>query len=132
MKPSKILTQFLRGNFKVSEQAAASAYLYESGSAEKDVRSCHLDFDFVRVNELQAYINEAFYGKIKPRNPNILQHFVLPKDSHNSMIKVNWTPLSVGIEMATNKFSMYDNKCTLQARTVTFEGLDIYSKRETI
>lgn len=27
---------------------------------------------------------------------------------------------------------MYDNKCTLEARTVTYEGVEIYSKREPI
>lgn len=34
--------------------------------------------------------------------------------------------------MLTNKSSLYDPKCTLEARSVTFDGLEVYSKREEL
>lgn len=36
------------------------------------------------------------------------------------------------MEQATNKYSMYDGKCTLEARTATFESLEVYSRCEEL
>ena len=36
------------------------------------------------------------------------------------------------MDMLINKSSIYDPKCTLEAKTVTFEGLEVYSKHEEL
>ena len=36
------------------------------------------------------------------------------------------------MDMLTNKSSLYDPKCTLEARSVTFEGLEVYSKHDDL
>ena len=90
--------------------------------------------DYVRVKDLYAYLHHVGSSAIKKSDqmPNLIQQFSLPKESHNSVIKVIWTPLSVRMELATNKYSMFDSKCTLEARTATFECLDVYSRYEEI
>ena len=36
------------------------------------------------------------------------------------------------MDIMINKSSIYDPKCTLEAKTVTFEGLEVYSKYEEL
>jgi hypothetical protein len=45
---------------------------------------------------------------------------------------MNWTPQSQDCERVTNKLSQTDENHTVEARTVTYEGIDMYCKREII
>lgn len=38
----------------------------------------------------------------------------------------------MSLEVCTNKQSMYDPKCSVESRTCTFEGLEVYSHKEQV
>jgi hypothetical protein len=63
---------------------------------------------------------------------NILQKFIHTKSGYNSMICVKWSPTYCSVEKLVNKLSSHDNSHTVEARTVTYEGLEMYCKRDSI
>jgi len=75
-------------------------------------------------------------GQKEEQNPtndfNILQKFVHTKSGYNSMLCVQWSPSYCSVEKLVNKLSSHDNSHTVEARTVTYEGLEMYCKRDSI
>jgi hypothetical protein len=52
----------------------------------------------------------------------ILQKFIVPKNNHNQLLKVTWSPQFRLFERKTNIHSIDDLKITLQERLCTYEG----------
>ncbi|CAD8090679.1 unnamed protein product [Paramecium sonneborni] len=62
----------------------------------------------------------------------LLQKFVEPKSSRNSMIKVSWSPQFCLLSRKTNNSDLKNNKIPIEDRLVTFEGPEHLSTTDSI
>ncbi|CAD8093899.1 unnamed protein product [Paramecium primaurelia] len=62
----------------------------------------------------------------------LLQKFVEPKSSRNSMIKVSWSPQFCLLSRKTNNNDLKNNKIPIEDRLVTFEGPEHLSTTDSI
>lgn len=68
-----------------------------------------------------------FLFKREKREQGILQKFILPKGSHNSVIQAIWSPHVTLVERRNNIHKLSDKKWTMYDRAVTYEGPAHYS-----
>ncbi|ETV95537.1 hypothetical protein, variant [Aphanomyces invadans] len=76
-------------------------------------------------------LKDFLYTRQKIQN-GVLQRFVVPKGSCNSMIRAIWTPKMCLLERKTNVRRLHDVRYGLYERAVTFDGADAYSNPDPV
>ncbi|CAK4776756.1 unnamed protein product [Aphanomyces euteiches] len=76
-------------------------------------------------------LKDFLYSRQKIHN-GILQRFIVPKGSANSMIRAIWTPKMCLLERKTNIRRLHDLRYGLYERAVTFDGADAYSNPDPV
>eukprot|EP01027_Heterolobosea_sp_BB2_P005147 GEZU01007901.1.p1 GENE.GEZU01007901.1~~GEZU01007901.1.p1 ORF type:complete len:139 (+),score=31.97 GEZU01007901.1:40-456(+) len=78
--------------------------------------------EFFDKNDLNTFL-----FKREKREQGILQKFVTPKGSFNSVIQAIWSPHVTLVERRNNIHKLNDKKWTMYERAVTYEGPAHYS-----
>eukprot|EP00639_Heterosigma_akashiwo_P030448 CAMPEP_0194685744 /NCGR_PEP_ID=MMETSP0295-20121207/15020_1 /TAXON_ID=39354 /ORGANISM="Heterosigma akashiwo, Strain CCMP2393" /LENGTH=481 /DNA_ID=CAMNT_0039573297 /DNA_START=118 /DNA_END=1560 /DNA_ORIENTATION=- len=72
-------------------------------------------------------LHEFLYNRWK-QNTGILQRFVEPKGTKNTMIRALWSPKVCLLERRTNNRNLHDLRYGVYERAVTYEGPDYHSQ----
>ncbi|ETV81351.1 hypothetical protein, variant 2 [Aphanomyces astaci] len=80
---------------------------------------------------MSGHAGDFLYARQKIHN-GVLQRFVVPKGSCNSMIRAIWTPKMCLLERKTNARRLHDLRYGLYERAVTFDGADAYSNPDPV
>jgi hypothetical protein len=75
--------------------------------------------------------NHFLYSR-KKSNEGILQKFIDPKGTKNSMIQVVWMQKFIFFEVRENKKNLFDTRFDLYERAVTFEGEEFHCETKQV
>eukprot|EP00590_Aulacoseira_subarctica_P008390 CAMPEP_0172414782 /NCGR_PEP_ID=MMETSP1064-20121228/1402_1 /TAXON_ID=202472 /ORGANISM="Aulacoseira subarctica , Strain CCAP 1002/5" /LENGTH=638 /DNA_ID=CAMNT_0013151603 /DNA_START=225 /DNA_END=2144 /DNA_ORIENTATION=- len=95
------------------------AYFIETTTNEK-----------VRLSSIEYFDSKSLHDFLcanRKERSGILQRFIEPKGSKNSMMCAIWTPQMFLLERRVNKHKLHDDRFGLFERAVTFDGPEIYS-----
>ncbi|KAF0688245.1 Aste57867_20115 [Aphanomyces stellatus] len=76
-------------------------------------------------------LKDFLYTRQKIHN-GVLQRFIVPKGSANSLIRAIWTPKMCLLERKTNVRRLHDLRYGIYERAVTFDGADAYSNPDPV
>jgi len=118
LTPERILEVFLKRRPMGSDIVAC----YLSTSEEGSTKIEYLDEAGLRTFLLTQ--NQIPDG--------ILQRFVMPKGTNNSMIRSVWSPKVCLIERRINIRKLHDTQYDMYERAATFEGAEVNSRESTV
>lgn len=104
-------------------------YIYFANNTSGDVsnNSGNATIEYFDSEGLRDFL----YKREKSHN-GMLQKFVLPKGTSNATIRAIWSPKICLLERRVNLKNVYDKRCSIYERGVTFDGADMYSRPEPV
>lgn len=119
LDPKKIFKEFSKTTVKGIDIVASYLSKCEKSSGGEETTQV----EFFDVDDL-----EKFLFKRERREQGILQKFLVPKGSHNSVVQAIWSPHVCLVEKRNNCLKLIDKKNTMYERAVTYEGPAHYSQ----
>lgn len=119
LQNDRIEEAFIKRIFTNDEIVAYFISSDSSGHAEHKVGTSIVYFD---KRSLRTFLNDC-----RKECSGVLQRFIAPRGTRNSMIYAIWSPKLCVLERRINKRQLSDAKFDLYERAITFEGPEMHS-----